>query len=544
MTEVIEHRSMGKRGFATARDTIEFIESGLRFTDGKPFVLFPWQKKWLMRVLREHEWVITNTKTGEVRVEVRRIVSNSLMTIPRKNGKTGLFAALVCAFMLGPLWVRGIEIVCAATKFDQAKILFDEVKKIMLASPVFAMDGTFTYHAKSIFSEQHGSTFFPVSSAEAGNHGLNCHVVLLDELARMPNSNIFHTLNEAVSTKPNSFVGAISTMDNRIDNPMTELIRGHEARLAAGIKSDNWDVLEHKANLDPEKGGDPDPLSQANIEAANPSYHYLPELRNKIENARLEAMSDDGAKERFKIVRLNVAGASETQLVDPTKWRDLAHPDGRAHTDTFDKGEEVHLGIDLSRSRDLTAVGMWWPERRFLDCMCFLPTKYLSEYQTRHRLPFAEWVEAGHVVAATGRVVNYKTVARYIGELEERYTVTMVRRDRWKGELLDEALEQAGVSVQCEDIAFGPYTMNNYLIHIENLVEDGEFTHSNSPILNYCIHSTATVSPPQAMDPVRKPVKAYHNSLIDGAIAAMLALGNGAEADTYTEDDIMLTLDD
>ena len=415
---------------------------------------------------------------------------------------------------------------------------------MMKASPAFIADGTFTYHAKSIFSEIHGSTFYPVASAEAGNHGINCHVVFVDEIARMRTNKVYRTLNEAVSTKPNSFVAGFSTVDERTDNPLSELIRAHEARLAAGIKTDNWHVIEHKANLDPEKGGDPDPLSQVNIEAANPSYHYDAELRSKIENDRLEAMDNDDARARFKMVRLNIAGSTETQIVDPEQWRDLAHPDGRAHTDTFDEGEEVHLGIDLSRSRDLTAVGMWWPERKFLDCMCFLPTNNIVKYEAKHRLPFKEWAAAGHVISPTGKVVNYKTVAKYIQGLEERYNITKVRRDRKFRELFDEACYQIELDLDFEDIAFGPFTMNTFLIHFENMVEEKGFTHANSPILNYCVHTTATVSPAQAMDPVRKPVKAYHNSLIDGTIASLLALGEGLEGNTFSEDDLMLTLDD
>ena len=525
MLDVVEKRSLGMAGFRLARDVIAFIETHLRFTNGKPFVLFPWQKRWILEVFREHEVVIEDSETGERVVERRRIIGNSLMTIPRKNGKTGLMAAIACAMAFGPLWERGVEIVCAATKKDQAKILFREVKKMMMASPVFAMDGTWNYHAESIFSEQHGVSFKPVASAEAGIHGENCNFVLLDEVARMRDLKVYDTLNEAVSTRPNSLVVCFSTMDERVDNPMTELIGNVRAREMAGIDASDWHVLEHRANLDADKGGNPDPLDWDNILDANPSAPHIPELMETLRRERRVAAGSDKALGRWITTRLNIAGSSETQLVDPLKWRDCAHPEGRAHLDSFDVGEEVCVGVDLSRSRDLTAVGLWWPERRFLDCMCFLPTNEIVTYEAKHKLPFRQWVEQGHVVAAEGRVVDYGVVAGFLKRIYDRFDVAVVRRDAWGAKIFDNALDKAGAGFECEDIRMGAFTLNNFMIHIENLVDAGLLQHSNSPILNYCVHSTAAVEDKRSVTGVRRPEKAYSTSLIDGAIAAMLALG-------------------
>ena len=544
MIEVIEKRHLGWRGYRIARDVIRFIEEGLCFTNGQPFILFPWQRRWILETFREHEVVLRNTRTGETWTEVRRAVGNSLMTIPRKNGKTGLMSAVACAFCYGPLWERGIEIVCAATKMDQAKILFNEAKKMMKASPIFVADGTFSYHREVIFSEQHGVKFYPVASAEAGNHGINCSVVLIDEIARLPDLKIFHTLNEAVSTRPNSLVICFSTMDERPDNPMTELIGNVEARKVAGIETDDWHVLEHKANLDPDKGGDPDPLSDENLLAANPSALHIPELMMTLQKERAVAAGSDAALGRWVTTRLNIAGASDTQFIDPLKWRDCAHPDGRAHMDTFEDGEEVILGVDLSRSRDLTAIGLWWPHRRFLDCQCFLPTKEIVAYEAKHKLPFRQWVKGGFVTAAEGRIVDYKVVARHLKEIENRFDVIKVRFDAWNIESLREAMRIVGVEIPSEAIRMGSYTMDSFMTKFENLVDGAEIQHSNSPILNYCMASIAVAEDKRSVTGMRKPIKAYHTSLIDGGIASMLAVGNSVRDEGVTLDDIILTFDD
>ena len=226
--------------------------------------------------------------------------------------------------------------------------------------------------------------------------------------------------------------------------------------------------------------------------------------------------------------------------MDPLKWRDCAHPDGRAHSDTFEDKEEVILGVDLSRSRDLTAIGMWWPGRRFLDCMCFLPTKEIVSYEAKHKLPFRQWVEQGHVVAAEAKIVDYRAVARFLGRIAERFDVALVRRDAWAADIFDRALEQERVHLECEDIRMGSFTMNNFMINLENLVEGGDLQHSNSPILNYCVHSTAAVEDKRSITGVRRPEKAYTNSLIDGAIAAMLAVGPDDHTGRASRDDLFI----
>ena len=539
-TQIVETRSLGMAGYRVARDVIKFIETCLRFTNGQAVLLMPWQKRWILEVFVEHLVTFENVKTGERWTERRRKVTDSMITIPRKNGKTGLFSALVPCFLFGPLYERGLEIVCAATKMDQAKILFNEVAKIMKASPVVAEDGTFEFYATSIFSEQHGVKFMPIASAEAGAHGLNCNVILLDEIARLPNLNMYYTLKEAVSTRANSMVFCFSTMDERPSNPMVELIGNYNARINSGIPADEWHVLEHKADLD----ADPDPLSDNNMLMANPSAPYMPELMSKLEGERRVAAGSDSALGRWITTRLNIAGASDTQFIDPVKWKRAACETGRSHLDQYGEDEPVVLGVDLSRSRDLTAIGMYFPDRHFLDCMCFLPAGQIAIYETRHNLPFRQWVEQGHVIACEGVIVDFDVVAEYLANIDRRFDILKLRYDTWGFENLRHALNRADVHVPTEDVRMGVYTMNNYMIKFENLVDGETLKHSNSPILNYCVHSTAAEQDKRSLTGVRKPVKAYHNSLIDAAIAGMLAVGSSNKGERLTLDQIMLDFDD
>lgn len=533
---IVETRSLGIAGYRRARDAIRFAEDAMFLQPGVPFRFMPWQKQWILEVFKEHEVTLLNELTGERWTEVRRIVNHALISIPRKNGKTGMIGALVPVLMFGPLYERGTEIVCAATSRDQATILFDEVTRMMQISPVFVEDGTFKFYKKSVFSAQHGVKFKPVASREAGIHGLNCNVVLIDEIARMPDMKVYDTLKEATTTRDNPLIICFSTMDDRVDNPMTHLMGSVDSRRFAGIETDGWHVLNCQADLE----ADPDPLSDINMFKANISAPYMPNLLQTLESERATAAVSESALARWITVRLNVAGESETQLVNPIKWKKQAHPDGRSHLDEYGDREPVVLGVDLSRSRDLTAIGLWFPDRKFLDCMFFLPAALIAGYESRHHLPFRRFVESGHVIACPGPVVDYDVVAEFLGNIVRRFDVLKLRYDAWGFENLREAMHRAGVATSTEDVRMGSFTMDQYLIKFENLVESGQLTHSNSPLLNYCIHSTAAEADKRSLTGVRKPVKAHHNSLIDGAIASMLAVGKSKKAERLSMDDIML----
>ena len=511
MIRVEATRNIGLAGFHTAWDVIVFIETELRFANGNPMKLFPWQRRWILEVFREREVDYFDDRTGERWTARRRVINNSLVSIPRKNGKTGLMAAIATAFLVGPLQVRGIEIACAATKKDQAKILFNETKKMMKASPGIMEDGTFNFHVNSIFSEVHNVRFIPVASQEAGEHGHNLSVVLLDEVARMRDLKIYHTLEEAVSVQPDSMVIAFSTMDERADNPMAELIGSVEARRKFGVDDDGWHVLNCKADLKK----DSDPLSKENMLRANPSAPHIPELMETLEKAREDAAISEYYLGRYKTTRLNVPGAADTQFIDPEKWASLADPAGRSMLDGLADNEPVVLGLDLSRSRDLTALAMWFPDQNFLDCVCFLPGNAIAQFEHRHRLPFREWVERDHLIACDGPVVDYGVVAPYIGRLVERFDVLKMRYDEWNFENMRDALKIANIGLPLEGVRLGRWTLDPFMNKFENMIEARTFTHSGSPILGYCVSSMAIESDPKATSPRRKPVKAYYNSLID-----------------------------
>src|SRR4051812_23936778 len=89
---------------------------------GRNFKLRPWQRAIVKDVYRTNR-------------QGRRTVRQVLLSMGRKNGKTGLAAALALAHLAGPEAVRGGQVLSGAADRAQAAIVYGAMKAMILAHP-------------------------------------------------------------------------------------------------------------------------------------------------------------------------------------------------------------------------------------------------------------------------------------------------------------------------------------------------------------------------------------------------------------------------
>ena len=77
--------------------------------DGKPFVVLPWEKRFIFGAWRH---------PGDV-----------ALSVARGNGKSALVAGVASAMVdpRGPLHGRRREVVCVAASFEQSRIIYEDV---------------------------------------------------------------------------------------------------------------------------------------------------------------------------------------------------------------------------------------------------------------------------------------------------------------------------------------------------------------------------------------------------------------------------------
>lgn len=206
---------------------IEFIEKFCKHSKGKwagkPVVLELWQKAFIQALFG-----FVDSETGF------RKYKKGVLFVARKNGKSTVDSGLG-NFMLTKDGEGGAEVYAVATKKDQAKIVWDEAKRMIKKSP--ALNKRIRCLVGGIFYDETESVFKAVSSDSNSLDGLNSHFVICDEVHAWKDKNLMDVMYDSMSAREQPMLLETSTMgtvresvfDNEYDY-LTEIINGYEGK--------------------------------------------------------------------------------------------------------------------------------------------------------------------------------------------------------------------------------------------------------------------------------------------------------------------------
>jgi phage terminase large subunit-like protein len=164
---------------------------GLPLKDGSPLVLEPFQK----RILRDHF-------AGVV---------EEVVVVPKKNGKTTLFAALALYHLTA--WPKA-DVVVVASSAEQAGILFEQAADMVESSALadsLEVRGRFGGAYRQIRRVDDASARIRVIAADAKTaDGVLPTLALVDELHRHPNGELYGVLSDGIDARSGRMV-TIST---------------------------------------------------------------------------------------------------------------------------------------------------------------------------------------------------------------------------------------------------------------------------------------------------------------------------------------------
>lgn len=125
-----------------------------------------------------------------------RRFKEAYVQIAKKNGKS-LVSSGNGLYGLTMDNEGGAEIYAAATKRDQAKIIFDEAKSMVMQSPSLAK--YLDVLKSNISMPMLGSKFEPLSSDLKSMDGYNIHMGLIDELHAHPTRETYDLISDGVA---------------------------------------------------------------------------------------------------------------------------------------------------------------------------------------------------------------------------------------------------------------------------------------------------------------------------------------------------------
>ena len=252
-----------------ANFAVEFIETFCCPSEGagagKPLVLLPWQRDFVMRLF------------GWKRPDGLRRYRRAYLEIAKKNGKSMLLSAIVL-FLLMADGEPSPKIYLNACDKEQASIIFDESRKMVEASPELAsrLEVINSKQEKRIVCPANNGVVIANSSVAGSKDGLNAHGVIFDELHRQPDRKLVEVFAYASVARQQPIWLDITTAGEDNTGPWYEQREDAERNNRGDIDPPDLSVLGVVYRADPDDDVD-DP---ATWRKANPSLgHVLTEER-------------------------------------------------------------------------------------------------------------------------------------------------------------------------------------------------------------------------------------------------------------------------
>jgi phage terminase large subunit-like protein len=515
---------------------------------GQVFVLAPWQVFILANIF------------GWKRADGTRRFREAYIEVARKNGKSTFIAGIGLYLLLAD-GEPGAEIYSAATKKDQAKLVFDEAvrmraKSAFLAERIAAARGNL--HVLSTASK-----FEPLSSEDETLDGLNSHGVLIDELHAHPNRNLYDVLQESIIARRNPLVISITTAGyNRQGICYKTRDRGEKILTGLVQAADGDSFFAFIACMD-EKDAEGNILDWAdpkNWAMANPNLGISAKL-SALQEACNQAKQDPSKLNSFLRKHLCVWTSQDVRWMPPDKWAACNHAgplinpkELRAGALKKLAGRVCFAGLDLSSKIDLSALVLLFPPLKrivrqqakaqtqqemfarkpveieeiviqeadpfwYVVPFFFVPADNVEERAKKDKVEYPSWIKEGFIITTPGNAVDQNVIRTKINELRGKYQIVEIGFDDWNASQLANDLISDGHKLVA--VRQGFKTMSEPMKELMAMVLKKELEHFGNPVLSW--NATNVAAEQDAADNI-KPDKEHSTERIDGLVALIMAL--------------------
>ncbi len=477
--------------------------------EGKPFNLLPWQK------------FVVGSLFGWQGTDGYRRFRVAYVETAKGSGKSPLAAGVGMKGLVADNEPRA-EIYSAATKKDQAMILFRDAVAMVDQSPELAKrltkSGTGERAWNLAYTAQ-GAFFRPISSDD-GQSGPRPHIGLIDELHEHKTNTVVEMMRAGTKSRRQALIFMIT---NAGHNRMGPCWGYHEygAKVASGEVEDDA-FFPYVCSLD-EKD---DPFADESCwPKANPSLQDadLPGMKY----IREQVIEAKGMPSKEAIVRrLNFCQwtDAESPWISGEVWR--------AARRDFDwqelRGRRAVAGLDLSSTTDLTGLvflveplkeGEPW----LLVPFCWLPDVELQRKADTDRVPYIQWRAEGYLDTTPGRAISKRVILQKLSAMCDFFEIVACGYDRWRIEDLMAMAADDGISLpEMKPVGQGYKDFSPALETFERMLLNGEIAHSGHKVLDWCM-SNSVIEQDGAEN--RKLSKEKATGRIDLAVAAVMAAG-------------------
>lgn len=467
----------------------------------------------------------------ERKYELRRLVREAILFVPRKFSKTTSTASLaVNEFLFGD---ANAQAYTAANSYKQAKICFGEISKIVRQLDPKKRYFKSTRELLSWRENKYGKESFVecLTGGSDSKDGLNASLGIFDEYAQAKyvkghsdGAELYQVIASSMGVRREPMMVIITTASREEDGPFAlelenakKVLTGEyedDTQFASLFMPDAWE-------MDGDSLGDPKLWRKCNPHIGiTVQEGYYEQWWNKAQRSA-ETMLEF----KTKLLNIFVSGGVK-QWVSRALARSLQTD---MDMDSIKGRPEAMVAMDLSVSDDFSVVvyNIYSRKNRkfYLWLDCYIPEETLKEHSNRDL--YKVWVDNGWLKVCPGAVISPTMIVEDVLKRNRKLTILQIGYDAYKAQEVVNALSAAVAAeggnpdkiLRAVPQTYGAFTSPVETFEMAAKSLPARVALCQNPIFPYCFGNCYLDE-----DKMRnkKPMKRKENLKIDAAIAALM----------------------
>lgn len=408
--------------------------------------------------------------------------------VARKNAKSQMLALVGSYELMGYDQTNEEvnEVYCAATKTEQARIVYDEAKMMLRRCERMR---EFYSTANFRITHLNSDSFMRVLSEEDRKRGdgLNPQCGIIDEYHAHDTSEVYDVVEDGMGARIQPLLAIITTAGANLNFPCYRV----EYKLVTKILDpnidftmDNYFVMVNELDTD-ENGEVIDDIKNPKVWIkANPIVCTYPSGVNRIKKKLKEALEEPEKMRNFLTKRMNIwVHLTEISYMSTARWANC-------------KGDfpelqklSVYIGVDFSSKIDLSSISIEIPkdDKYFIMSHSFIPEETFVKKIKTDKVPYDLWRKQNWLTVQSGPVVDYLKSIAYVKELIKKYEwyVEAWCLDPWCASQIMSWLVDEGETVV--EVRQGPRTLSEPTKDFRDMVFTERVVHDGNPLLSWAI---------------------------------------------------------
>ncbi|HHT7628739.1 terminase large subunit [Pasteurella multocida] len=432
---------------------------------------------------------------------------SAYVQVARKNAKSTVAAILANWFLVMEKGQQ--DIYTAAVSRDQARIVFDDAKKMALLSKPLNKRLTIQQH-KMLYSQKN-SLMRPLAAKSSTIEGTNPSLAIVDEYHLHPDNSVYSALELGQGARPEGLLFAITTAGSNTISACKQHYDYCCQILDGTEKNESIFILIYE--LDDENEVD-DPK---NWIKANPNIGKSIPYKD-FENTIAKARGIPSEWVEMLTKRFNVWCNGSTPWLSEGSWALCK----RDYEESSLLHQDCYMGLDLSSTNDLTSICYTFPQGQKVRLITrhYLPEYQLNNVANKNRAIYRQWMRQGWLHITEGDCIDYDKIRDDILKDAECFNIKMIGFDVWNATHLRTQLQSAGLEVEPFPQTyqrFSPVAKSAEVLINRQVIE-----HNGDPVLAWALSNVVMETDANANI---KPNKKKAANKIDPAIAFLMSFG-------------------